>query len=57
MLLSTALLFRYLDWESEAEALERAVSDSLKAGAATQDLGGTLSTSAMGTAIRERLPS
>jgi 3-isopropylmalate dehydrogenase len=57
MFLSTALLFRYLDWESEAEALERAVSDSLKAGAATQDLGGTLSTSAMGTAIRERLPS
>jgi 3-isopropylmalate dehydrogenase len=57
MLLSTALLFRYLGWEAEAEALERAVSETLKAGATTRDLGGTLSTTAMGKAIRGRLPS
>ena len=56
MLLSTALLFRYLGWEPEAAALEGAVSEALTAGAATRDLGGTLSTSAMGTAIRDRLP-
>ncbi|GLH74630.1 3-isopropylmalate dehydrogenase [Geothrix limicola] len=54
MLLSTALLFRYLGWEPEAAALETAVSDALAAGAKTRDLGGTLSTAAMGRAIRER---
>ena len=56
MLLSTALLFRYLGWESEALALEAAVESTLTAGAKTRDLGGTLSTTAMGAAIRDRLP-
>jgi 3-isopropylmalate dehydrogenase len=55
MLLSTALLFRHLGWESEAEAVETAVSGALVAGAKTKDLGGTLSTSEMGKAIRDRL--
>jgi isocitrate/isopropylmalate dehydrogenase len=56
MILSTALLFRHLGWEPEAIALESAVSGALESGAKTRDLGGTLSTAAMGTAIHEHLP-
>ena len=56
MFLSTALLFRHLGWEPEARALEAAVSEALAFGAKTRDLGGTLSTQAMGTAIRDHLP-
>ncbi|WLT33027.1 isocitrate/isopropylmalate dehydrogenase family protein [Geothrix sp. PMB-07] len=56
MLLGTALLFRHLAWEPEAEALERAVARALSEGARTRDLGGTLSTKAMGQAIRDQLP-
>ena len=55
MFLSTALLFRHLAWEAEALALEDAVAGALKAGAATRDLGGQLSTKAMGEAVRARL--
>ena len=55
MFLSTALLFRHLGWEAEALALEDAVAGALKAGAATRDLGGQLSTKAMGESIRARL--
>jgi isocitrate/isopropylmalate dehydrogenase len=55
MILSTALLFRYLGWEPEAGALEAAVAGALQNGAKTRDLGGTLSTAAMGVAIRDRL--
>jgi 3-isopropylmalate dehydrogenase len=57
MILSTALLFRYLGWEPESSALESAVSGALEDGAKTRDLGGTFSTVAMGAAIRDRLPS
>lgn len=56
MLFSTALLFRHLGWGPEAHALEAAVSSALANGAKTRDLGGTLSTTAMGKAIRDRLP-
>ena len=55
MFLSTALLFRHLGWEAEAKGMEDAVAVALKAGAATRDLGGQLSTKAMGEAIRNRL--
>ena len=55
MLLSTALLFRHLGWESEAKAVETATSEALAAGAKTRDLGGTLTTADMGKAIRDRL--
>ncbi|HEX9009737.1 MAG TPA: isocitrate/isopropylmalate family dehydrogenase [Holophagaceae bacterium] len=55
MFLSTALLFRHLGWAPEAQALEAAVADALRAGAATRDLGGTLGTRAMGATIRTRL--
>jgi isocitrate/isopropylmalate dehydrogenase len=56
MILSTALLFRHLGWEVEAVSLESAVAGALEAGAKTRDLGGTLSTTAMGKTIRDRLP-
>ncbi len=56
MLLSTALLFRHLGSEGEAAALEGAVSIALAEGAKSRDLGGTLSTAAMGRAIRDHLP-
>lgn len=56
MLLSTALLFRHLGWEPEAQALEWAVAEALANGARTRDLGGGLGTRAMGQAIRDRLP-
>lgn len=55
MILSTALLFRHLGWEPEARAVEQAVTEALADGAKTRDLGGTLGTSAMGWAIRDRL--
>jgi isocitrate/isopropylmalate dehydrogenase len=55
MILSTALLFRHLGWEPEAMAVEAAVSGAVADGAKTRDLGGTLGTSAMGRAIRDRL--
>ncbi len=57
MLLSTALLFRHLDWGPEANALEAAVQGALAAGAKTLDLGGTLTTAEMGSSIRNHLPS
>lgn len=56
MLLSLALLFRHFHWLTEADLLEKAVDGALQAGARTADLGGTLSTAAMGKAIRDRLP-
>jgi 3-isopropylmalate dehydrogenase len=57
MMLSTALLFRHLGWGPEAGELEAAVRGALSDGAKTPDLGGTLTTAAMGRAIRDRLPS
>jgi 3-isopropylmalate dehydrogenase len=56
MILSTALLFRHLGWEPEAQAVEQAVAAAMSDGAKTHDLGGSLGTAAMGWAIRERLP-
>jgi 3-isopropylmalate dehydrogenase len=55
-ILSLGLLFHHLGWVAEAEAISRAVASALQAGAATRDLGGELSTQAMGTAIRAGLP-
>jgi 3-isopropylmalate dehydrogenase len=55
MILSTALLFRHLGWETEAGAVEAAVSGAMTDGAKTRDLGGTLGTAEMGRSIRDRL--
>lgn len=56
MILSTALLFRHLGWEAEAQAVELAVAAAMRDGARTRDLSGNLGTAEMGTAIRDRLP-
>ncbi len=55
-ILSAALLFRHFGWEAEAGAIEASVARALNAGAATPDLGGRLSTQAMGAALRAGLP-
>lgn len=55
-ILSAAMLLRHsLGLEDEARAIEKAVFDAVTEGARTQDLGGELSTEAMGAAICERL--
>ncbi len=51
-ILSLGLLFGHLGWQEEAAAVQEAVAKALQGGAGTWDLGGRLSTSAMGTAIR-----
>ena len=56
MILSTALLFRHLGWESEAQVVELAVAAAIRDGARTRDLEGSLGTAGMGAAIRDRLP-
>ncbi len=56
-ILSTAMLLRHsLGLTEEALAIESAVDRAITEGARTADLGGKLSTTAMGEAIRERLP-
>ncbi len=55
-ILSVAMMLRFsLGLEQEAQCIERAVEDALRDGARTRDVGGTLTTHAMGGAIRERL--
>lgn len=55
MMLSAALLFGHLGWGAEAQAIEQAVAEALRAGAATPDLGGALTTAMMGAEVRARL--
>ncbi len=55
-ILSTAMMLRLsLGWNVEADAIEAAVDAAITNGARTKDLGGTLSTSAMGSRILEIL--
>jgi 3-isopropylmalate dehydrogenase len=55
-ILSAAMMLRHsLGSESGAVRIERAVDRAISNGARTADLGGSLSTSAMGRAIREQL--
>jgi 3-isopropylmalate dehydrogenase len=57
-ILSVAMLLRHsLDMEEEAQAVESAVSAAIEAGDRTMDLGGKLSTQAMGDSICTRLSS
>lgn len=51
MFLSTGLMFRHFGWEAEAAKVEGAVEKVLGTGQATRDLGGDLSTQAMGRAV------
>jgi len=56
MLLSAAMMLRLsLGLEDEAGALERSVWDCVSAGQVTRDLGGSLTTSEAGAAVRSRL--
>jgi 3-isopropylmalate dehydrogenase len=55
-ILSAAMLLRHsLGLPAEAAEVERAVERAIAEGARTRDLGGTLSTTAMGQAVLERL--
>ena len=56
MLASVAMMFDYsLDMKEAAQDVDQALSDCITDGACTSDLGGTLSTSEAGAAVRERL--
>lgn len=54
-ILSTALLFRHLGWDEAADTVEASVKQALQGGAATRDLGGTLTTTEMGRSLRAGL--
>ena len=56
MLASVAMMFAYsLDMQEAAQQIEQAISDCISDGQCTPDLGGKLSTSQAGAAVRERL--
>ncbi|MDX2427137.1 MAG: 3-isopropylmalate dehydrogenase [Xanthomonadales bacterium] len=56
MLASVAMMFAYsLDMKEAADQVEQAISDCISDGDCTPDLGGTLSTSEAGTAVRKKL--
>ena len=56
MLASIAMMFAYsLDMQDAANEVEQAISDCITDGQCTPDLGGSLSTSEAGAAVRERL--
>jgi len=56
MLASVAMMFAYsLDMQGAAEQIEQAISDCITNGECTRDLGGTLSTSEAGAAVRRQL--
>ena len=54
-ILTAAMMLEYLGFELAGEAVQMAVGASIKAGETTRDLGGTLSTTEAGDAIRRRL--
>jgi 3-isopropylmalate dehydrogenase len=55
-ILSAAMLLRHsLGLEAEAARVEQAVDKAIAEGARTRDLSGSLSTSAMGQAVLDRL--
>ena len=57
-ILSVGMLLRHsLEMEEEAQAVESAVAVAIEAGDRTVDLGGELSTQAMGDSICSRLGS
>ena len=54
-ILTSAMMLEYLGHEDAARAVERAVTDAVKARETTRDLGGTLSTREAGASVRRRL--
>jgi 3-isopropylmalate dehydrogenase len=54
-ILTAAMMLDYIGFKDAAQAIERAVEDSVRAGETTADIGGSLSTSEAGEAVRKRL--
>ncbi|MGI8567053.1 MAG: isocitrate/isopropylmalate family dehydrogenase, partial [Pyrinomonadaceae bacterium] len=54
-ILTTAMMLEYLGHAAASVAIERAVRDSIAHRETTRDIGGTLSTTDAGTAIRRRI--
>lgn len=54
-ILTAAMLLDYLDYKDAAAVIEQAVEAAVRAGETTTDIGGTLSTTEAGEAIRRRL--
>jgi 3-isopropylmalate dehydrogenase len=54
-ILTAAMMLEYLGFDEASEAVEAAVGASIIAGDTTRDLGGTLSTTEAGAAIRRRI--
>jgi 3-isopropylmalate dehydrogenase len=54
-ILTAAMMLEYLGFKAAGEAVESAVGASITAGETTRDLGGALSTTEAGEAIRRRI--
>lgn len=56
-ILTSGMMLEYLGNKTASEAIEKAVRDAMTHNETTRDLGGSLSTEEVGTAICRRLPS
>ena len=56
-ILTTAMMLEYLGFEAASDAVEKAVREAIEQRETTRDLGGSLSTSQAGAAIRQRIES
>jgi 3-isopropylmalate dehydrogenase len=54
-ILTTSMMLDYLGYRQAARAIEAAVAEAIQAGAVTQDLGGSLSTTEVGDAVAVRV--
>jgi 3-isopropylmalate dehydrogenase len=54
-ILTAAMMLDYIGFTQPAQSIERAVEDAVRAGQTTKDIGGSLSTTEAGDAIRGRL--
>ena len=54
-ILTAAMMLDYLGFSEDAARIEQAVTDTIRAGETTNDLGGTLGTKAAGEAVLKRL--
>jgi 3-isopropylmalate dehydrogenase len=54
-ILTSAMMLEYLGHQQASEAIQTAVSEAISHDETTRDLGGNLSTSEVGTAIRDRI--
>ena len=54
-ILTASMMLEYLGFKEASSAIDRAVEDAVRDGETTADIGGTLSTSEAGNAIRKRI--